>query len=62
MGQYNVTLASTPLIANTYVELNRHNVGPVPQTMGGITLPLDQCLVLAEILGEMSDTGSNRLQ
>ena len=23
-----------PLIANTYVELNRHNVGPVPQTMG----------------------------
>ena len=22
------------LIANTYIELNRHNVGPVPQAMG----------------------------
>ena len=37
MGQYNVKLASTkppPFIANTYVELNRHNVGPVPKTIG----------------------------
>ena len=36
MGQYNVTLANTkpPYLQTLDVELNRHNVEPVPQTMG----------------------------